>query len=77
MLYKPEKLRIDQSEKFARKHPHHHESMFRRRDFTRRSLFQMAGAGLAGSFLAAPLQKTRRRPKLREWVSPRRTPPRT
>jgi hypothetical protein len=57
MLYKPEKLRIDQSEKFARKHPHHHESMFRRRDFTRRSLFQMAGAGLAGSFLAGSLAK--------------------
>ena len=57
MLYKPEKLRIDQSEKFARKHPHHHESMFRRPDLTRRSLFQMAGAGLAGSFLAGSLAK--------------------
>ena len=52
MCYEPKQSRLDQSEKFARKYPHHHQSFFRRPDFTRRSFFQLAGAGVAGSFLA-------------------------
>ena len=45
-------IRKDQSEEFARKYPHHHETLFARPHWTRRRFFQVAGAGLAGSYLA-------------------------
>jgi hypothetical protein len=54
--YTPEKHYADKSEKFAEKYPHHHQTFFNRPDVTRRRFFrvagQVAGAGLAGSFLA-------------------------
>jgi Protein of unknown function (DUF1501) len=52
MIIKAEKSHVDASEKFAQKYPHHHESFFRRPDFSRRRFFEMAGAGVLGSFLA-------------------------
>lgn len=52
MYYETKKSKMDASERFARKYPHPHQSFLRRPDFTRRSFFQLAGAGIAGSFLA-------------------------
>ena len=52
MCYESKNSKLDQSEKFARKYPHHHQSFFRRPDFSRRQFFQLTGAGVAGSFLA-------------------------
>ncbi len=45
-------IRKDRSEEFARKYPHHHETFLVRPHWTRRRFFQVAGAGLAGSYLA-------------------------
>src|SRR4051794_37950208 len=50
----------DASEEFARKYPHHHQSMLTRPDVSRRGFFQLAAAGVTGSYLmpslsAAPL----------------------
>ncbi len=45
-------IRKDKSEEFARKYPHHHQTFFSRPHWTRRQFFQVAGAGLAGSYLA-------------------------
>ena len=42
----------DNSEDFAQKYPHHHQTFFTRPHWTRRRFFQVAGAGLAGSYLA-------------------------
>ena len=50
-IYQPKKYFEDPAEKFARKYPHHHQTFFNRPDFTRRRFFQLAGAGLAGSYL--------------------------
>ncbi|MCU1336905.1 MAG: hypothetical protein JWO19_2486 [Bryobacterales bacterium] len=50
-IYQPKKYFEDPAEKFARKYPHHHQTFFNRPDFTRRRFFQVAGAGLAGSYL--------------------------
>ncbi len=52
MCFHPEKFNVDSSEKFARKYPHRHVNGLRRPDFSRRNFFQLAGAGLMGSFLA-------------------------
>src|ERR1700694_1878835 len=41
----------DSSQKFAEKYPHHHQTFFNRPDFTRRRFFEVAGAGLFGSYL--------------------------
>jgi len=41
----------DESQKFAEKYPHHHQTFFNRPDFTRRRFFEVAGAGLFGSYL--------------------------
>src|SRR5579862_8049735 len=53
-----EAVRKDKSEEFARKYLHHHQTFFNRPHWTRRQFFQVAGAGVAGSFLAqkAPAQ---------------------
>jgi hypothetical protein len=56
MCLLPEKFAIDASEKFARRYPHHHQHGIRRPDFTRRNFFQLAGAGIMGSFLAGKAQ---------------------
>jgi hypothetical protein len=50
--YKPDKPRRESSEEFARRYPHHHLNFFRRPDISRRMFFKVAGAGLAGSYLA-------------------------
>ena len=50
-VYQPKKYFEDPAEKFARKYPHHHQSYFSRPDFSRRRFFQLAGAGLSGSYL--------------------------
>jgi len=50
-VYQPRKYFEDPAEKFARKYPHHHQSYFSRPDFSRRRFFQLAGAGLSGSYL--------------------------
>lgn len=47
-----ERIRKDKSEEFARKYPHHHQTFFNRPHWTRRRFFQVAGASLAGSYLA-------------------------
>ncbi len=54
--YSPEKFFLDQSEKFARKYPHHHRTFFNRPDVSRRKFFQVAGAGIAGSYLLGRAQ---------------------
>src|SRR5258708_39482763 len=51
IAYSPEKFFLDESEKFARKYPHHHQSFFNRPDVSRRKFFQVAGAGILGSYL--------------------------
>src|SRR2546423_12440010 len=51
-IYKPKKFCCDSSEEFARKYPHHHQTFFNRRDISRRGFFELAGAGLVGSYLA-------------------------
>ncbi len=50
-IYRPAKYFEDPAEKFARKYPHHHQTFFNRPDFTRRGFFQLAAAGLTGSYL--------------------------
>jgi hypothetical protein len=50
-VYQPNKYFEDPAEKFARKYPHHHQTFFNRPDFSRRQFFQLAGAGLTGSYL--------------------------
>lgn len=50
--YEPEKRRIDHAEAFATRYPHHHRTFFNRPHWTRRKFFEIAGAGLAGSYLA-------------------------
>ncbi len=50
-IYQPHKYFEDPAEKFARKYPHHHQTFFNRPDFTRRRFFQIAGSGVAGSYL--------------------------
>src|ERR1051325_6845075 len=50
-IYQPEKYSQDPAEQFARKYPHHHHAYFNRPDFSRRRFFQLAGAGLTGSYL--------------------------
>src|SRR5436305_10960053 len=50
-VYKPNKFCCDSSEAIARKHPHHHRTFFNRPDLTRRRFFEIAGAGLLGSYL--------------------------
>jgi hypothetical protein len=50
-IYQPDKYCQDPAEQFARKYPHHHQTFFNRPDFTRRRFFQLAGAGLTGSYL--------------------------
>jgi hypothetical protein len=52
MAYEPEKLNKDKAEEFARRYPHHHQTFFNRPHWTRRQFFQVAGAGITGSFLA-------------------------
>jgi hypothetical protein len=47
-----EAVRKDKSEEFARKYPHHHQTFFNRPHWTRRQFFRVAGAGIAGSYLA-------------------------
>src|SRR5579883_1147832 len=58
MTYEPEKLRVDKAEEFARKWPHHHRTYFNRPHWTRRQFFNLAGAGLVGSFLASKAKAT-------------------
>ncbi len=53
-LHKPSKPRRESSEEFACRCPHHHLTYFNRPHISRRAFFQLAGAGLAGSFLARP-----------------------
>ena len=50
-IYQPDKYFQDPAEQFARKYPHHHQTYFNRPDFSRRRFFQLAGAGLTGSYL--------------------------
>ena len=50
-IYQPAKYFDDPAEKFARKYPHHHQTFFNRADVSRRRFFQLAGAGLTGSYL--------------------------
>jgi hypothetical protein len=52
IAYEPNKLRSDKAEEFARKYPHHHRTFFNRPHWTRREFFNIAGAGLVGSYLA-------------------------
>ena len=42
----------DRFDRFVTRHPHPHRSFFNRPHWTRREFFQVAGAGVAGSFLA-------------------------
>lgn len=42
----------DKFERLIKKFPHHHKTFFNRPHFTRRRLFQLAGAGITGSYLA-------------------------
>jgi hypothetical protein len=42
----------EKHDRFLEKHPHAHQNFFRRPHWTRRAFFQMAGAGITGSFLA-------------------------
>ncbi len=51
MTWEPKKLPKDKSEEFARKHPHHHKTFFDRPHWTRRQFFEIAGAGVMGSYL--------------------------
>jgi uncharacterized protein DUF1501 len=48
----PWKIPKDKSEEFARKFPHHHQTLFNRPNWTRRQFFEIAGAGIVGSYLA-------------------------
>jgi hypothetical protein len=50
-IYQPKKYFQDPAEAFARKYPHHHQAYFNRPDFNRRQFFQLAAAGLTGSYL--------------------------
>ena len=45
-MYGEEKFR-----KFIEKHPHHHKTFFNRPHYTRRQFFEVAGAGITGSYL--------------------------
>ena len=50
-VYQPKRYFEDPAEKFSRQYPHHHHAYFNRPDFSRRRFFQLAGAGLTGSYL--------------------------
>lgn len=43
-------------ERFVQRHPHRHDRIFERPHWTRRHFFQLAGAGVTGSWLAARAQ---------------------
>src|SRR5580704_14691548 len=51
-LYRPTKHQDKKYEELARKFPHLHTPFFKRPDISRRGFFQLAGAGVAGSYLA-------------------------
>jgi hypothetical protein len=51
-LYRPTKYQDKKYEELARKFPHLHVPFFKRPDISRRGFFQVAGAGVAGSYLA-------------------------
>ena len=53
-IYRPKKFAVDASEKFARRHPHRHVNLMNQPDISRRRFFDIAGAGLVGSYLAGP-----------------------
>lgn len=49
-VYGPSKFARDKSEDFARKHPHHHLTFLNRPYVSRRRFFEIAGAGVMGSY---------------------------
>jgi len=55
-IYKPKKFHNKQYEALARKHPHKHVPFFARPDITRRRFFEIAGAGVIGSYLAGKIE---------------------
>jgi len=46
----------DRFEKLIAKHPHPHKNFFQRPHFTRRNFFELAGAGVVGSYLVGKAQ---------------------
>ena len=55
-IYGPSKFADKKYEELARKYPHLHQPFFQRPDISRRTFFQIAGAGISGSFLAGRMQ---------------------
>jgi hypothetical protein len=55
-IYRPTKHVDKKYEELARKFPHLHTPFFKRPDISRRGFFQIAGAGVAGSYLAGRAQ---------------------
>ena len=54
-IYGPSKFAEDASAKFAKKYPHRHDHFATRPHLSRRNFFQLAGAGVVGSYLAQPV----------------------
>ena len=54
-IYDPSKFAEDASAKFAKKYPHRHDHFATRPHLSRRNFFQLAGAGVVGSYLAQPV----------------------
>ena len=52
-IYRPKKFAEDRSAIFAKKHPHRHVNFLNQPDVSRRQFFNIAGAGLVGSYLAS------------------------
>jgi hypothetical protein len=48
----PWNIRKDKADEFAARYPHHHQTFFNRPHWSRREFFRVAGAGIAGSYLA-------------------------
>jgi hypothetical protein len=44
---------LEKFNRFVEKHPHHHKTFFNRPHLTRRTFFELMGAGVTGSFLLA------------------------
>jgi hypothetical protein len=55
-IYKPKKYLNKKYEALAQKYPHKHVPFFNRPDLTRRRFFEVAGAGVVGSYLAGNLE---------------------
>jgi hypothetical protein len=55
-IYKPKKFVNKKYEALAQQYPHKHVPFFNRPDLTRRRFFEIAGAGVVGSYLAGKVE---------------------